>query len=329
MIVFLQAYSKFFLIWLAKFLKKRFIRRDVILFSLVLLLLSIRTLAYLEFDDFSIIRFFLGGLLLSIAFKLDGMKPRKLFYFMAFLIIVEAVAVNTVIDARLLPNYPVDTFSWNPHFADVGEYQRPYSFGQNASVTSCIMAILFSLIRAPKKYDWLLLIAVQLIVASGSGLILTMIVLLTSYSSFLKLFSHLVLLTLLCFLFFQYFDNLTLLSLKKIDITYVNYLLELKSFQLREYTEFTILEKFIGVQDVRATELGFGGDFGIASYIYQFGYLGLVVLIAPVFLVVKKYQYGLLILSCFHYPVMFFPAGQLLILYIFTYDTKETNFQNV
>ena len=58
------------------------------------------------------------------------------------LIILEGLLVNSFVQAQYMPNYP--ELSDSAHFSNV--FQRTYSFGGNATVTSVLMVVMFSLI---------------------------------------------------------------------------------------------------------------------------------------------------------------------------------------
>ena len=84
---------------------------------------------------------------------------------LCILVIGEAILINTFIAPYELPNYP-DTSS--NHFSPENMYQRPYSFGGSASVTSAILVTLMASLRLNFRSS-LLPIAATLSCMSGTG----------------------------------------------------------------------------------------------------------------------------------------------------------------
>ena len=164
--------------------------------------------------------------------------------------IAEGVLVNTILDASSLPNYPKITGAWNPHIAQDGLYQRPYSFGQNSSVTGFCIAVVYMVIRRKSALLLGLLIITEVIVASGTGILMLAIVLFQKFR--LKNLGTVVLIT---FFGLWFFDLKEFYVSNKLSLDYLDYLIELKTYQLREYSYFSTVEKFIGVKDSSSTFL--------------------------------------------------------------------------
>ena len=325
MLFFLQAYSKWILLLLPAFLRRGFDKHVFFYCSVIILLIVIRTFIYGFNDVFAIYRFFFGGFFLALFFRFFSKHANLtvIFIIMCLWTIAEGVLVNTILDASSLPNYPKITGGWNPHIAQDGLYQRPYSFGQNSSVTGFCIAVVYMVIRRKSALLLGLLIITEVIVASGTGILMLAIVLFQKFR--LKNLGTVVLIT---FFGLWFFDLKEFYVSNKLSLDYLDYLIELKTYQLREYSYFSTVEKFIGVKDVRSTNLGFGGDFGMASFIYQFGYVGLIILAIPLFFTRNKLIYTSFLVMSFHYPVMFFVAGQIILTLIIV-NEKRRNIQQV
>ena len=263
-----------------------------------LLLLSTNGLA----DGMYVIRFCWGFLLFYLVFK-SGIQIQvdKLLIFLSILTIIEAVLVNTVIPAELLPNYPI---AGTPgHYAEIGGYQRPYSFGASASVTSVILAALLTV----SKFGW-----------RGKSLVFVAILTCMSGSGFLALFIYFFartarigyLLLVPAIVGIIYYG--LALGLDHISLEYLSFLFDFKMGQIMDQISMNSL--FIGVP-LRGGVDGLGGDFAFLTFIQFNGLVG--VLLFLMFLVVntnKKNRLPLLIMvtGSLHYGTIFFLPGQLM-----------------
>lgn len=82
----------------------------------------------------------------------------------------EAVLINTVVDPSTLPNFPADRASASSHFA-TGGYQRPYSFGGNATVTATVL-IAMALLLPPSLSLRALVVITVIVIGSATGILL-------------------------------------------------------------------------------------------------------------------------------------------------------------
>uniref|UniRef100_UPI004049DF82 hypothetical protein n=1 Tax=Flavobacterium sp. TaxID=239 RepID=UPI004049DF82 len=276
---------------------------------------------YQKFDlsQFYYFRFFWGALFLLPVFYNVEVDFETVFIFCFLALFLESTLINTVIDPRILPNFP--SSEAHSHFSELGSYQRPYSFGANSSVTSSLFVVMFSLISRSRRYIFILPLILSLIIlSSGSGFFVFLVYL---------LFSRIQFLILLLFVFFVIYYTI-LLSLDesnfifsvfyKISGEYVSGLYEFKLLQISEYFDFSLISKWIGIYDVENTLIGFGGDFGIASFVYQYGYVGVFIYLLFFFFTSKDtlLPYLLLLISTFHYPTLFFVPGQIIFAVIFS-----------
>ena len=205
-------------------------------------------------DGMYVIRFCWGFLLFYLVFK-SGIQIQvdKLLIFLSILTIIEAVLVNTVIPAELLPNYPI---AGTPgHYAEIGGYQRPYSFGASASVTSVILAALLTV----SKFGW-----------RGKSLVFVAILTCMSGSGFLALFIYFFartarigyLLLVPAIVGIIYYG--LALGLDHISLEYLSFLFDFKMGQIMDQISMNSL--FIGVP-LREGVDGLGGDFAFLTFI--------------------------------------------------------------
>jgi len=255
-----------------------------------------------------VVRFFWGFLLFYLAFK-SGVKIQvdRLLLFLAALTLLEAVLVNTVIDAASLPNYPAIEMA--SHFVATGEYQRPYSFGGSASVTSVILVALLSV----SNLGWRgksLVVAAILACMSGSGFLALAIY-------FLAIAPPALVLLFVPMLIGIIYSG----EVYKLSDVYLTYLFEYKMNQAMAQIPMDSLLMGVPLENNadKSMTLEMGGDFAFFSFFMLNGFVGLFVLLAVIFLNINKRNWlPLLILlsGTLHYGVIYFFPGQLVFGYL-------------
>ena len=331
--------------------------------SLVLIYLVLTT-ASNDTDYFYVlnsVRFYFGFLLFYFYFKNGDFKLENIYLFLILIIIVEAFLVNTIIEARYLPNYPeyyvggeckisnvTGKCITSPHFASEGfPYQRPYSFASMANVTGPLLVGIFSLIRNVKRIHTLILIGVILIIMSGTGFIALSILLIFRREIYLLLFCAVVF-AIINFLV----SDLPLINIfkNKFSIDSIIMLIKVKFYQLSSFyldpndfyqfvgdftkdntgvsgisklfSEFNIINHFFGGLLIISDQgSGYGGDFGWLWLYLSYGFISLLVFILFVISKLNKRNFipaMILLISTFHYPVIFYLTGQIVFAYILT-----------
>lgn len=255
-----------------------------------------------------VVRFFWGFLLFYLAFKSGvQIQVNRLLLFLAVLTLVEAALINTVIVAASLPNYPA--IEMTSHFVGLGEYQRPYSFGGSASVTSVILAALL----AVSNLGWRgksLVVAAILACMSGSGFLALAIY-------FLAIAPRALIVLLVPMLMVIIYSG----EIYKLSDEYLTYLYEYKSNQAM--TQIPMDSLLMGVPLEKNADdsaaLAIGGDFAFFSFFMLNGFIGLFFLLAVIFSKINKKNWlSILIMlsGTLHYGVIYFFPGQLVFGYL-------------
>lgn len=259
-------------------------------------------------------RFYFGFICFYIFFKSGQKFPVKgLFLILLILVPLEAFLINSFISPYSMPNFPSEemTSHFNP-----GGYQRPYSFAANSSVSSSILVVLLSMVTISKfsKYAG---IGCIFIFASGSGAMSLMLL------GFLKriksiAISAIFIILLLIVFSTQIIDFIDGLGSYKISSGYISFLIEFKTKQLIEHFHgFTSIHYLFG--NVNSIKDGYGGDFGWLFFVLGYGFISLFLLIS--FILSKATKSTLIpifvaLFATFHYPVIFFLPGQILLGYL-------------
>jgi len=257
-------------------------------------------------DGLYVVRFFWGFLLFYFVFKTGiQIQVNKLLVFLSALTIAEAVLVNTIISAEILPNYP-SKINAAGHFSAVGEYQRPYSFGGSASVTGVTLAALLAVSTLGWKGKSLTIVAI-LACMSGSGFVALFIF-------FLAVAPRPVIFLLVpAFVGVIYSEEIP-----KISAGYLSLLVELKANQTVNELRADLFSLLMGVPLATRTASSYGGDFAALSFLVLNGLVGLGFLLIIIFSNVNKRNWLsilIMLIGTFHYGAMFYLPGQLLLGY--------------
>lgn len=254
-------------------------------------------------DGLYVIRFFWGFLIFYLIFR-SGIHIRtdKLLIFLSALTLAEAVLINTVIPAESMPNFP--TTEMSSHFAEEGDYQRPYSFGGSASVTSVILVALLSISKIGRLGQFTTIAAIGSCM-SGSGFVALFIYLFAKIRPFLLI----MLLPLLVGVIYSG-------EFYKISADYIGYLFQFKVEQFA--TQIPTDSILLGIP-LEGELNRIGGDFALLSFITLNGLIGLFFLLLIVLLNLNKKNWLaalILLTGTIHYGVIFFLPGQLMFGYV-------------
>lgn len=278
------------------------------------------TLMYLR-----VIGFHFGFVILHQSLRSLGFKPNeKVFlYTLLFFIPLEAILVNTLLDPRTMPNYPVPIDpTHGTHIAADGVYQRPYSFGGNASVSSVVYAALLGS-KAISLGNCILFSLPIFLTASFSGIIGFFIVILSKVCSSLRLkslrfrkksllllLSSIPIFLLLLLYSLSFLESLPDFLSSKVSFEYFLFLMQqkLERIMILDGTDF-LVNLFGDFDSLKA-----GGDSSMINYIYSHGLLAFILLfiyIIPNLNSANIIQVTVIVFGSFHYHVIFSALGQL------------------
>lgn len=246
-----------------------------------------------------IVRFFWGFLLFYLIFR-SGIQIQadKLLIFLSALTILEAVLVNTVISAELLPNYPPADPT-----TPVGAYVRPYSFGGSASVTSVILVALLAISKLGMRGKSLAVAAISAC-ASGSGFVALAIYCLGISPLFIRLLMVPAFIGII-------FSNL----IYRMSASYISFLLEFKMRQIM--SEMPLDSLLLGA--ILPYKESMGGDFAGLSFLTLNGLIGVMFFGAVISLNINKRNWLpilIMMVGALHYGVIFYLPGQLIFGYL-------------
>lgn len=251
-----------------------------------------------------VVRFFWGFLFFYLIFR-SGVQIQieKTLIFLSILTLLEAILVNTVISAQLLPNYPSVTGA-EGHYAGADNYQRPYSFGGSASVTSVVLVSLLTL----SELGWRgksLAVAATMACMSGSGFVAFFIY---SFAKVPAIIRFLLIPITLGVVYSELIDRLS--------ANYISYLFELKMDQFMDQMPLDSVNSFLlGIP----YESSMGGDFAGLSFLVHNGFVGLILLLTIIFLKINKKNWLpilIMFVATIHYGAIFFLPGQLMFGYL-------------
>lgn len=268
-------------------------------------------------DPFSILkdfRFYWGWVIFYFIFKANVIDQKifnTVLVILSVVTLAEAVLINTVISAQVLPNFPTLEAGLT-EFVGNEDYQRPYSFGASATVSSSLLVLLMAICNV-QGWRFALSVLAVLVFISGTGTLALLLLLLLKYRPLIiKSFLPLILLLLLSSFFFN--ESMLFIFerfMGKIGPDYLADLADIKTTQLFDsYQNLGIYEYFFGDPN------GFrGGDFGVLAFVLANGFFGLLLFLAAILSCVNKvnaFPLFLIVGTSFHYPVLFFLPGQMM-----------------
>ena len=258
-------------------------------------------------------RFYFGFFVFYIFFKSgEGFPFRRFLLLLLIIIPIEAFLINTFISPYDMPNFPNEEAT--SHF-NLGGYQRPYSFGGNSSVSSSLLVILLSLVTMSTFRNYLAVICV-FIFSSGTGFIVLLVSILLKRIKIIIIGSFSILLLVVLFHsdIISFIDGLGL----KLNSDYILVIIDFKINQINVFFDgFSTFDYLFGNLD--SLEEGYGGDFGWMYFVSGYGIISFMILNLFILSKVTKGTFIpilLSILATFHYPVIFFLPGQIILGYL-------------
>lgn len=278
-------------------------------------------------------RYFFGYVLVYIYCQVTGAEidVRTLIKLYCFEVILEAILINTVLPASLWRNYPITEDNTAHVTRFFGFYQRPYSIGTNATISSVILVFLLlyhDVLRRQnavavlgRKLDWVAGITVACFM-SGGGIVFYLFYWgyrLNLYSKWKNILAFIIFIG-LCIGLALYADTLeSNHALKKISGMYFQFLVDFKWNQIE--TTLDVLNRdswWIGANYKANDALLVWNDFAIRDLTHSLGVLGLGGFLSFVMMHMNRYNWiiGVLAILCvFHYGTVFALSGSIVLAY--------------
>ena len=232
----------------------------------------------------------------------------SLFILLLMFTFIEMVLVNSLIDPRLLPNYPVFDYDLEirNHFSI--DWQRVYGFAGNASILATLLVVIYSIINT--TFLSIPLLILILFIGSGVGLISMLLFFIVNLKKNIIKYIFFVLPFLLLFAYLFY-DSSTFQIFRKFLSTNFLTLIDTKTSTLIIEFNKDLFDIFFG--NINADNIG--GDFAWVSLLRNHGLFGVMVLF--IFIISKCNKYNifpifLLVFTSFHYYTIFSLPGQIL-----------------
>jgi len=257
-------------------------------------------------------------------------------------ILAEALLINTVIspsDLNVFPNFATSTGKT----AYFGFYQRPYSIGSNASVTSILLLISLSYATAHQNYfplsKFTQYLSTTAIVSmlSGVGFFGLFLYFFSQWKKIYRLLfvTSIVIFYAMPFFSFSFFgegiQKIISVFFTKISTDYIQFLWADKKSQVENLLTTAMQSQNptweILFGNASLVNGAYGGDFGWLDQAYTLGITGvLLTLIFTLSKINKKtlFPLGIFLLSAFHYSALISVIGQIL----FGYSLSLCNPQN-
>ncbi len=260
------------------------------------------------------IRFYWGWFIFYCLFKSTSVSHnmmRNALVILCVLTVIEAVLINTVIPAHVLPNFP-NLEMGRSEYVYEGYYQRPYSFGASATVGSSLLVVLMALCQVSGWLFWFASVSVVLFL-SGTGLLSLFLLIGVKYPwNMIKALLVLLVAGALVWVFMpEWIQPITKRISDKFGWDYLNAIADLKLLQIT--TGYESLNPFFLLF---GDPYGFrGGDFGFLAFAVSNGILGFFLFLLLVLTRLNRanlFPVLLLVLTSCHYPVMFYLPGQML-----------------
>lgn len=254
-------------------------------------------------------------------------------------IIVESLLINTVLPTNYWLNYPnSDTTNFSTAF--FGFYQRPYSIGANATISSVILVLMLivreigvrhGIMKPNRNLDWLAGLAVCLFV-SGGGLVFYAFYWGYRLNLYTRLRNVLALVAFagLCVGLAVYASTLdSSHALSKISSTYFEFLLDLKLEQLEvTYQALDESSWVLGADFEQKSELLLWNDFAIRDLFHSTGFWGLGLTVLFFLFHLNRYNWFLILvafLCIFHYGTIYAMPGAMILGYGMNLNKRNLN----
>lgn len=315
-----------------------------ILFVEFLFLFFLIKFAQTEFRIAEILfRYFFGWILAYYFFYCTGarIKMERLLLVFCCSVIVETILINTILPPAYWSNYPDLEVAWTHKSAYYGFFQRPYSVGCNATVSSSILCLMLFYIESLRQNGIKLMSSKLEILAgftlilftSGTGLFLYMIYWAYKLRLFLK-FRNIVLLAIgivgIVSLTVYAATLETDTTLSKISSTYLQFLWDFKSEQVNDVLKTLQNTSFIiGDNYSNAKDLLLWNDFALNDLLNSLGFVGILVLLLFSIFNMNRINWVIIlaaILGLFHYGGIFSMVGQLIFSYSLLLNKKTIGY---
>lgn len=340
----LPAYAWFLMIILLLCLvRKAKIKPKDIFFLIGILLLFVVKLQQVGLPMTELLfRYFFGYVLVYIYCQVTGaeINIRKLIIYYCYEVLIEALLINTILPANLWLNYPVSNGTMVHSTNFFGFYQRPYSVGTNATISSVILVFLllyYETLRKQnlvgplgRKIDWMAALTIFSFV-SGGGIVFYLFY----WGYRLNLYTQwrnaigLLLFIGICIGITFYASTLEANhALSKISSSYFEFLLEFKQNQIED--TILVLNRdswYIGANYTAYDEAPLlWNDFSIRDLTHSLGLLGLLGLWIFLFSHMNRFNWiigALAFLSTFHYGTIFALPGAIIMAYGLSLDKRK------
>jgi hypothetical protein len=293
-----------------------------------------------------LLRYYFGFFIFYYFFRVTRVNIdfSKLLFYLGLVTIIEAFAVNTVISPSIMPNYPIknDANAYKVYETSImGFYQRPYSFGNNSSITATLLMVLLFYLqylqekwgqRIPPRTKWAAIIAV-ILSASGEGyafLLLYIIFLFKPYKDALRGTISMLILTTIYYLIFVV-DIGNTEALQKISATYIRFLWDFKVEQVNDVIARLMKSSiWIGDKFMDPMDLIVWSDFAWNDLFLSAGLVGVFVILAICLSKICRSNMVpiiIFLLGAFHYGAMYSLPGQMIIGYFLGIRAREKALQ--
>jgi len=280
-----------------------------------------------------LLRYYFGFYIFYLFFNSVNIKLNfgKLLLLISACVIAEAFLVNTIISPEILPNYPAVTENGAKYETRIlGFYQRPYSIGTNASITSTIIIVLMFYIKAMgiklNKLTKLAASGAIILLGSGVGYMLFFLYYLFLLRPFKNVIRSVISVSFVLLLYFLIFvsDIGATEGLEKISSMYLEFLYDFKTGQMEDVRyalHHAANGVLIGQQFHEPSELIIWSDFAWNDMYYCTGLLGIGLLVFILLIKFNRYNWVpflIFIIGAIHYGAIFSLPGQLLLGYFFS-----------
>lgn len=299
--------------------KKTRLRRSEFILFLSILIFLISLAFNVRSDVFNYVnacRFYFGFLIFYLIFKKsDTFSIPQYYWLIVLLLLIETLLINTIVNARSMPNFP----DGGTHFVAFG-YQRPYSFGRNASVASTLFIVLTAMKFKFQLKGLILAFFTTIIFSSGTGFIAFFLYLNAYLWSLMNRFVYVLVIIFSSSIvaYIAYTD-----VFYKISPTYILHLISLKTTQsqfiFQSILDGELLNILLGAWWAGKSGVNQGGDFGYLLFVENFGIIGLGLFFLAVLSNTNRFNaFGVLIIlfSSLHYPTFGFMSGQIVLGYL-------------
>lgn len=279
-----------------------------------------------------ILRFFLGWsiVLPYMYYTRTRFSINTLILLLAIEIIVEGVLVNTVLPVSILRNYP-DFSEVSSHQTEFyGFFQRVYSVGNNATITSTIICMLLSCraslmrrgVDLHNRYIEPLSLVAILLCASGVGFYLYVLYIFYRFQLWKP--KHIILLVIFSFVIFYLASGVSSGKFSedsiftKLSFEYIEFLWDFKLYEYEDYFRGYNFQTFLFGVNFHKEEPLIWGDFAWLEYFLSAGFLGILFLFALVFRYSNRlnfYPIIIALIGMLHYGGICAYSGQLIFAY--------------